>query len=378
MALPKAKKKKAPLPRRPRTGLAGIPVDESWDKMHYYFHFELDKKSTSGIYKDYIKKNYTKAQQKKILACPEYCFTMYSHYALAIYWMNLGREFDEKHKDYGNGVKRYIKSLEERGAEILKEKKAEVKKKENIIVLTPQQKLRRKINHTIMVDLDDLEDKWIEGDKDATINVYHRFQYHGLTGQAVQYVRDRIEGWRADYFDAYHKKCEQAVEGYSHLKRIELRKRLKACDEMLADLDRIKSAAKANRKPRTPKVVTADRQIAKLNYKKDDKDFKLVSVNPMNIIGQYRLYTFNVKQKILTEYISSSPKGFECRGSTLQQINFEESRQVRLRKPMDFLPIVQEKTPKQIDVAWKKLTTKTSQPNARINKDTILVRVMAK
>jgi hypothetical protein len=36
------------------------------------------------------------------------------------------------------------------------------------------------------------------------------------------------------------------------------------------------------------------------------------------------------------------------------------------------------KTPNQIDKEWKTLTTKTSQPNGRLNDDTILLRVLDK
>jgi hypothetical protein len=54
------------------------------------------------------------------------------------------------------------------------------------------------------------------------------------------------------------------------------------------------------------------------------------------------------------------------------------SRQVKLRKPDEFLPFVLNKTVKQIDTEWKKLTTKSSTPNGRLNNDTILLRVMDK
>jgi hypothetical protein len=37
-----------------------------------------------------------------------------------------------------------------------------------------------------------------------------------------------------------------------------------------------------------------------------------------------------------------------------------------------------QKTPKQIDDTWNDLKTKTKLPNGRINKDTILLRVLDK
>ena len=103
---------------------------------------------------------------------------------------------------------------------------------------------------------------------------------------------------------------------------------------------------------------------------------KIVSVAATQIPGSERLYTFNVKNKILTEYVTISPKGFQVSGSTLKDVDMEISRCVTLRKPDDFIPTVLNKTIKQIDKAWSGLTTKTRTPAPRINKDTILLRTV--
>jgi hypothetical protein len=187
-----------------------------------------------------------------------------------------------------------------------------------------------------------------------------------------------VEGWLLDYEDAYHKRCPDAVEGYSHLKRPELSRRIKSCEEMLADLDRIKSAGKATRAVKAKGPKAADKQVAKVNYKKEDTEFKLVSIPPIQVIGKRRLFTFNTKTRVITEFVTTAVNGFQMSGSTLKDFDQVNSRCTRLRKPNDFLPIALTKTPNQIDKEWKTLTTKTTVPNGRINKDTILLRVMDK
>jgi hypothetical protein len=239
------------------------------------------------------------------------------------------------------------------------------------------QRLQKKISNTIMQDLLDLEDKWIDGEK-AELDIYQEFKRHGLTGAAVASVRQVIEGWLLDYEDAYHKRCEDAVEGYAHLKRPELNRRIKACQDMLADCDRIRSAAKATRATRVKQPKAADKQVAKVQYKKEDTEFKLVSIPPIKIVGGTRLYTFNTKTRALTEYITQDVKGFEISGTSIKNIDKVNSRTVKLRKPDAFLPIVLGKTPNQIDKEWKTLTTKTSIPNGRLGSDTILLRVLDK
>jgi hypothetical protein len=243
--------------------------------------------------------------------------------------------------------------------------------------ISPMERLKNKISNTIMQDLLELEDQWIDGEK-TTIDVYSLFKKHGLAGSATLPVRQVIEGWLVDYEDAYHKRCDDAVEGYSHLKRPELNRRIKSCQEMLLDLDRIKSAAKAQRKTRVKQPKAADKQISKVQYKSEDSNFKLVSISPIQIIGKIRLYTFNTKSRMLTEYITQSVGGFEISGTTIKNIDTVNSRTVRLRKPDEFLPGVLTKTVKQIDTEWKKLTTKTTIPNGRLNSDTILLKVLDK
>ena len=78
--------------------------------------------------------------------------------------------------------------------------------------------------------------------------------------------------------------------------------------------------------------------------------------------------------------MSDKASGFSIKGTTLQGVDLESdnTRKIRLRKPEDFLHIVQSKSLKLIDKAWATLTTKESKPNGRINADCILIRVVDK
>lgn len=372
------KRKKKTVRARARTGIAAAPIEKGYDVVKYYFHMELDRKDLAASIKTYVKRVYNKKDASAILANPEYKFTAFSHYACISFWMNSALPTDEKTEYWENSLKKYLAGLIESGKIILSEneKKVENKANDNVITLSPAQRLANKISNTIMQDLLDLEDAWIEGDK-AELDIYQQFKKHGLSGSATIPVRKVIEGWVVDYEDAFHKRCEQAVEGYSHLKRPELKRRLSECSKMLDDLDRIKSAARATRATKVKGPRAADKQIGKVKYKKEDTEFKLVSIPPIKIIGSFRLYVFNTKHKSLTEYVTESPNGFEISGTTIKNFG-PTSRSTRLRKPLDFLPVVLGKTPNQIDKEWKTLTTKTNTPNGRLNEDTILLRVLDK
>ena len=394
---PKFIKKKTVAPRRPRTGLAAAPVDKGFMHFKDYFNLDLDRKESVKLIKAYVKANCSKSDAAAILACPEYVFNVRIHIAACMHWSNLGLEFEkriinrsvlqsdgslkivevESFYDGHEAIRRFIEETTKTGKEILLAKNEDTSAKSNVVVLTPLQRYQAKLNDTILTDLDELEDLWIGGEE-PDFDLYNRFRYHGLTGKAAEPVRKILEGWLLDFNDAYHKRCDQAVEGYSHIKRSVMRRRIKHVELMLADCDKLKAASAATRKVRKPRVKSADKQVVKMRYKKEDKDFKIVSINPISIVGAMRLYVFNAKTREITEYVSGSTSGFSVRGTTLQAVDLENSRKIRLRKPDDFLPIVQSKTIKQIDNAWNKLTTKESKPNGRINDDCILIKVQDK
>ena len=375
--MPMVKRKKAKVRARARTGLSGVPIDKGFTAVLAYFHLEVDRKDLISTMKTYIKQNVDKQDAQYILANPEYRFWSMSHYCATAFWINGGITHDEKSSRYAEGLYKYVTGLIESGRELYFEKQAKAKDSANVVSLTPQQRLQRKISSTIMQDLSDLEDAWLEGEK-AELDVYQQFKKHGLAGSAAAPVRQVIEGWLLDYEDAYHKRCNDAVEGYAHLKRPELNRRIKVCQSMLEDCDRIRSAAKATRATRVKQPKAADKQVAKVQYKKEDTEFKLVSIPPIKIIGGTRLYTFNTKNRMLTEFITQDVKGFEISGTSIKNLDKVNSRSVKLRKPELFIPIVLGKTPNQIDKEWKTLTTKTTIPNGRLNGDTILLRVMDK
>jgi len=378
LAALKGKKSKKKIARsRARTGVNGAPIEKGFDAVKDYFHMNVDKKDCISQVKTWVKKNFPEPS-KYILANPDYKFCM-THHAATAFWYNAElnkTQESEKAASYLSHLFERIIPLIEEGKAIYNAKKLE-SDNSNVITLSPQQRLQQKISNTIMQDLLSLEDSWIEGEQ-ASLDVYQMFGKHGLSGSATIPVRTVIEGWLLDYEDAYHKRCEQAVEGYSYLKRSELNRRIKECQSMLADLDRIKAAKKATRSIKIPKLPSIDKQVSRIKYQKEDSEFKIVSINPAQIVGKVRLFVFNTKYKELSYYQTDHPKGFQISGSTIKNFNRETSIKIKLRKPMDFIPILLDKTSNQIQKELDGLSTKCKEANGRINKDTILLRVFDK
>ena len=376
MAIPKSTKKKTARATR-RVGVNAAPIEKGFDEVQYYFQNQVEKKQALDQIKTYVKNNFNKKDIQFILVNPDWKLLISYATAATCFWYNSGLEESDKSAYWKSAADKRLANLVESGKALHYEKLQAKHDSDKVVLLSPQQRLQNKISNTIMQDLLDLEDQWIDGEK-ASIDVYGLFRKHGLSGSATLPVRQVVEGWLLDYEDAYHKRCEQAVEGYSHLKRPELNRRIKECQTMLDDLDRIKSAAKAQRKVKVSKVQSIDKQAAKIKYKREDTDFKIVSIQPAQIISKTRLYVFNTKYRRLTEYVTFDPKGFIISGTTIKNFDKETSRTITLRKPLDILPEVVRCTPRQLTKLLDGIKTKPATPNGRINEDTILLRTLDK
>lgn len=370
----KGKKLKKRAPRaRSRTGVNAAPVEKGFGAVRDYFQFEVDKKDVITQQKTFVKNNFNKTDAKYILTNPESRF-QYQYRGAIAFWYNTGQETTERSEESKAHLMAKLAELRESGKAIHDAKKLEAR--DNVVTLSPQQRIQQKISNTIMQDLLSLEDSWIAGEK-ASLDVYQAFGKHGLSGPATIPVRTVVEGWLLDYEDAYHKRCEQAVEGYSHLSRPELNRRIKECQNMLMDLDRIKAAKKATRKATVKKAPSLDKQVSRLKYKKEDTDYKIVSINPITIIGKHQFLAFNTKYRKLIHYVSEHENGFEFSGTSVKNYSEELSLSYTLRKPMDVLPQAMGCTPKQLALLLKQIkSVGSSHCVGRINDQTILLKVL--
>jgi len=146
--------------------------------------------------------------------------------------------------------------------------------------------------------------------------------------------------------------------------------------QVLSDLMTISSVAadKASRKPRKKKEKSPAKIVKNLKFLKDFKDLNLTSIDPEIIVGAKSLWVYNVKYRILTNYVSDT--GLTVKGTTLLNINEQESRSKKLRKPEGTVPEVLSAGKVALRKVFENLTTGFLKVNGRINKETILLRVV--
>lgn len=364
------RKKKVPAVRR--TGLAAAPTD-SYRWFAHYVRLEVDKKDIAGILRNYIRNNFDGEMRKFLLSGPEWLYTSKYDTAAIIEWViNRGNEaprgytIDKVAENYISEVSDWCqKKIDDNQSndEDVKPKAPQ---------LTPLERTQRVGRHLI-ADIEGMLDSY---HKHKSSDIYDKLVSEQVSLVGAQMLIKYYQPLKAELEELVNDKTPELVEGYSSMSVKDQKGLLAWVANVIKDTEKYILSKKATRAVRKPRVKAADKQVTKLNYLKASKEYKLNSINPMSVVGAMRLYTFNAKYKTITEYVSSSRTGFEVKGSTLQKVDLEASRQTSLRKPDISLSVFQSKTVRQIDKHWKSLTTKTKVPNARINKDTILVRVM--
>lgn len=355
------------------------PTDRSkrviaYSKATHWYSYYQDKKAYTKTVLDYCEKElkFSKKEMQAMRKVPDW--KLYITPFNFVKLKERGWDFSEdeiiKHHNH-------LHKLMEEGREVVIEIKTEKEKKPKVVI-SPHERTRRKVLATIVGDWDEMVvDKWMEGNydkKEVKFPAYQLFQLHNLKGPAINMFKDYIQTEYDLVKDAYDKTCDQAVEAYSHVSKGNKKKMLVLMEGVFDDLERVRTSAKAtrtaNRKPRS-----RDDQVKNLKFLQEDVESKVVSVHPATIPTEGKLWIYNVKTRKLTEFTTSSTKGFEIRGSTLYNWDEELSRMTTLRKPLDILPQILNKTERQINNLWNGFTTKISKPTGRINKDTILLRV---
>jgi hypothetical protein len=109
---------------------------------------------------------------------------------------------------------------------------------------------------------------------------------------------------------------------------------------------------------------------------KEQKTLKLVSINPVDIIGAQELWAYNTKTRKLYKYIADSLHGpLGVKGTSLT--GFDETKSVgkTLRKPEEKLKEFARASKVQLRKFLEEIKATETIGNGRLNSDTILLKI---
>jgi hypothetical protein len=371
MATKVAVKNKMERLRRAKTGFEAIRDDIPFGSFKWHVRTDVTQKDISDFLKTYVKKNFNKHDAEIALAAPDHA---YPHYVAAtIYWNDvLGKPLPEGWS-YESALRVFREDVMKYGIIHINDKKEKIETKAPVV--SPADRLKKQIDETILAQFDLLLDEWSEGKK-TSFDIFGAMQKNGFKAPAAPIVIAYINRQLIERKGAINKSDAQLVEGYSHLTKKELARQVTEMEKMISDLSSFKAVTNAERKPRVKKAVTADKLVAKLNYKKNDNDFKVASIDPTKIVASSTVYLFNTKYRRLTVLTTSNKDGLSVKGSAITGFDEATSFTTALRKPLEVLPIILTQTSTQSKKVLDKLTTKRSEANGRVNAEVIILKAI--
>jgi hypothetical protein len=189
-------------------------------------------------------------------------------------------------------------------------------------------------------------------------------------------IRDFYAGNLTELLElAGGKADEQLKEGYSHRSKKQIKSFIAFLQEIESACNMLMQEAKVNKKPRAKKVVSKDKIIAKLKYKKSDEPLKLVSINPADIIGAQELWIFNSKTRKLGKYVAAEFQELGIKGTTITGFNEIKSVQKTLRKPAEQIKAFKEAGKVVLRKFLEEINAVDTKMNGRINEDIMLLKI---
>lgn len=258
--------------------------------------------------------------------------------------------------------------------------KDEVAVEEKTVATAPTVKvptIQDRLNEKMSELIGEIEGFYDEVQSKATKFKAYDFFVANNVPQAQLGKFERIfEKRKAEIEEAQTKKDEQLVEAYSHLKATDIKRITTFIDDFLGAVSQYRGVKKATKKASVRKPPAKEKLVAKLKYLKNDTVNKLVSINPVDIIGAQELWVYNTKTRKLGKYVAQDMGGaLTVKGTAI--VGFDENKSVQktLRKPdqqlKDFLKAGKIELRKFLD----NIKATDIKLNGRINADTVLLKV---
>jgi len=275
----------------------------------------------------------------------------------------------ESQEFFNDKIEGYLKLAKKVVSEIKKQEKRKAP------VVSIQDRIREQISEYI-AELENEIDIFTENKYKSEFDMYAWLRSKEVKSQQANAIADHYEPLLSELEEVKSKSDEQLTEGYSNMKPRGVTRFIDFVRMIVDDARKQSQNQKTVRKTRAKKPASLQKQIAKVQYQKDAAEFKLVSINPADIIGANQLWTFNTKYRLLTRYDALGPAGFSIKGTTLQGYDEENSVRKKLRKPDQILPRVLTGGKRVMNKVMDEINTKEASMNGRLNKETILLKVI--
>lgn len=293
------------------------------------------------------------------------------------------RGMPEIHKGFNEGrdTSKWLESAINRvineGAEDTQDEEEIVDKKETAIVVSIQDRVREAA-YKMTEEIEDAIESFSidpEAFDPKAFKLINLLRGKQVKAAHARIIKDVYKRQYDEYLELQEGKCEQLKEGYRHLSKAQVKKIVAFYNDILTACDMLMQEAKVNKKPRARKAVPAEKIIAKLKYLKSDQTMKLVSINPVDIIGAKELWIYNTKTRKLGKYVAAEFQELGVKGTTIVGYDANKSVQKTLRKPEEQLKAFKDAGKVALRKFLEDIKAVDIKLNGRINEETVLLKV---
>ena len=240
-------------------------------------------------------------------------------------------------------------------------------------VISIQERVQSKVDYFIMELEAKFDDIWHEQSGEEFVP-YTWMVENEVKPMHASKISEYFKQRTADWIAIIESKDEYVKESYPRPRK-EMVEGAKFFGLVATDAEKLASNKSAARKPRKKKPVSFEKKVKNLKFKKDDTENKLVSIDPVRIMGAQQLWVYNTKTRKLGVYTAKDDAGLAVKGSSIENYKYSESVSKTLRKPKDVLSRVLDGGKVVLRKVMGEINSKPVELNGRINKDTILLRV---
>jgi hypothetical protein len=219
-------------------------------------------------------------------------------------------------------------------------------------VISIQERVQSQVDYFIMELEAKFDDVWHEQSGEEFVP-YTWMVENEVKPMHASKIAEYFKQRTADWIAIIESKDEYVRESYPRPRK-EMIEAAKFFGLIATDAEKLASNKSAARKPRKK---------------------KLVSIDPIKIMGSQQLWVYNVKTRKLGVYVAADAAGLGVKGSSIENYKYSESVSKTLRKPKDVLSRVLDGGKVVLRKVMAEINSKSVELNGRINKDTILLRV---
>ena len=341
--------------------------DHHLRKSFFYYNYFYSAKDLKKYVVDWMKDNYSKSDVSRFIRSSDrllpitVCSLIKAH--------KQGMPLRTKELSY---VKDRIHEI--LGSEI----PDEPAQQQNIVAPAAVKTIQDRLNEKTSEHLAHFEGLYDEVVAGGTVDpkAYDYLVANTVPQSQIKKFEDLFIARKTELGEALGKADEQITEAYRHYKASDYKRHHAFIQSILDALDQYRNVKKATKKARVKRAPNKEKVVSKLKYMKEEKTLKLVSINPVDIIGAQELWCYNTKTRKLYKYVADSVTGpLGIKGTSLTGYNESTSIGKTLRKPEEKLKEFAKAGKIQLRKFLEDIKATETLGNGRLNSDTVLLKV---